>query len=188
MCARGSDELGAVELLGRGVGGRREAPANGGDHLEEPVEVEEVEDAVAGEVGDAEPGGDGGGGRGEAEDVGEGFGAVGGGGGEVGEGRVRAEGGVDVGEDLVGLVGAVDEAGGEEGEEEGEAVVELELGPGEAELVAEPVDVEEGGGELPEDEDGGVVVDEGSLQHAKRDGLARVWQREGEQRRTKPKE
>lgn len=42
------------------------------------------------------------------------------------------------------------------------------------ELVAEPVDVEEGGGEFVEEEDWGGEVDEGSLQVIERCALARV--------------
>lgn len=85
-------------------------------------------------------------------------------GGILGEGRATlGEGLVDIGEDADGLVGAEDEAGAEEGDEEDDAVVELDFGAREVELVAEPVDVEEGGGELVEDEDGGVGVDEGAL-------------------------
>ena len=51
------------------------------------------------------------------------------------------------------LVGTPDEAAREEGEEQGDAVVQLGLGARHAELVEEPVDVEERGGELVQDED-----------------------------------
>lgn len=47
-----------------------------------------------------------------------------------------------------GLVAAPDEAAGEEGEEEDDAVVELQFRARHVEFVAEPVDVEERRGEL----------------------------------------
>ena len=75
-----------------------------------------------------------------------------------------AEGAGDVGEDTGGVVDAPEEAGGEEGGDEEDAVVELEGGAGEAELVEEPVDVEEGGGELVEDEGRGVEVEDRPLE------------------------
>lgn len=65
--------------------------------------------------------------------------------------------------DYYGLPGAPDKTAGEEGEKEGYAIVQLRAGTGHVELVEEPVDVEEGGGELVEDEDGGVEVEEGTL-------------------------
>jgi hypothetical protein len=61
------------------------------------------------------------------------------------------------------LVGTPNEAAAEEGGEEGDAVVKLAPGARHVELVEEPVDVEEGGGELVEDENVRVVVEEGSL-------------------------
>lgn len=73
------------------------------------------------------------------------------------------DGAVDIVEDVEGLVAAPAEAGAEEGAEQDEAVVELDLGAGHVELVAEPVDVEKGRGELVEDEGRSVVVDEGTL-------------------------
>lgn len=73
------------------------------------------------------------------------------------------DGGPDILVHSDGLVGAPDEAAGEEDEEEEEAVVQLEAGAGEIELVEEPVDVEERRGELVEDEGRGVEVDEGAL-------------------------
>lgn len=77
-------------------------------------------------------------------------------------------GGLDSGPDVLvdaeGLVGAPDEAAREEDKEEEDAVVELEAGAGEVEFVEEPVDVEEGGGELVEDKGWGVEVDEGALE------------------------
>ena len=69
----------------------------------------------------------------------------------------------DVAEDLDGLVGAPEEAAGHECQEQEDAVDELQGGAGEVELIAEPVDVEEGGGELVEDEGWGVEVHEGAL-------------------------
>jgi hypothetical protein len=65
--------------------------------------------------------------------------------------------------DAQGLVGAPDEAAAEEGEEEQDAVVELGAGAGHVELVEEPVEIEEGGGELVEDEGAGVEVHEWTL-------------------------
>jgi len=95
----------------------------------------------------------------------------------VGEKGGSGAGGLDGGPDVLvhadGLVGAPDEAAGEEDEEEEEAVVELEAGAGEVELVEEPVDVEEGGGELVEDEGWGVEVDEGALEDRDSARLAR---------------
>jgi hypothetical protein len=63
-----------------------------------------------------------------------------------------------------GGVCAPDKTATEEGGEEENAVGELEVGTGLVELVEEPVDVEERGGELIEDESWTVEVDEGSLQ------------------------
>ncbi len=115
-----------------------------------------------------------------------GRGRVGKGGGQVGRRGRGAQAAPHVGVDDGRLPGAPDEAAGEEGHEQGDAVVELGLGAGHVELVEEPVDVEEGGGELVEDEDGGVVIEVGALG---RRGLVRavvsLWGREG--RRTKPK-
>ncbi len=72
-------------------------------------------------------------------------------------------GGPDVGVHADGLVAAPDEAAAEEGGEQQEAVVPLRAGAGHVQLVEEPVEVEEGGGELVEDEGGAVEVDEWSL-------------------------
>lgn len=65
--------------------------------------------------------------------------------------------------DLDGLPGAPDQTAAEEGDEEGDAVVQLRTGAGHVELVEEPVDVKEGCRELVEDKGRGVVVEEGSL-------------------------
>ena len=62
-----------------------------------------------------------------------------------------------------GLVGAPDEAAGEEHEEEDDPVVPLVFRAGEVDFVEEPVDVEEGGGEFVEDECWAVEIEEGSL-------------------------
>jgi len=69
----------------------------------------------------------------------------------------------DVAKNGDGGVGAPAQAAEEEGEGEAGAVDGLVDGAGEVEFVAEPVDVEEGRGELVQEEDGGVVVEEGSL-------------------------
>lgn len=69
----------------------------------------------------------------------------------------------DVPEDEERLVGSVDEAAEEEGRDEDDAVVELEGGASFSELVEEPVDVEEGRREFPEDEVGCIEVDKGAL-------------------------
>ena len=61
------------------------------------------------------------------------------------------------------LVGAPAKTAAEEGGEEEDAVDELALGAGKGEFVEEPVEVEEGRGELVEDEGRGVVVDEWAL-------------------------
>ncbi len=73
------------------------------------------------------------------------------------------QGGPDVLIDADGLVGAPDEAAGEEGDEQEDAVVELGARAGHVDLVEEPVEVEEGRGELVQDEGRAVVVDERSL-------------------------
>ena len=75
----------------------------------------------------------------------------------------RSNGGVEVLRAFVGGVRAPADAAEEEGEREQGAVDGLVDGAGEVELVAEPVDVEEGGAELVEEEDGAVEVDEWSL-------------------------
>ena len=62
-----------------------------------------------------------------------------------------------------GLVGAPDEAAGEEHEEEHDAVVPLVFGACEVDFVEEPVDVEKRGGEFVEDEGGAVEIHEGPL-------------------------
>ena len=69
----------------------------------------------------------------------------------------------DVLVDADGLVGTPDEAAGEEGEEEEDAVVELGAGAGHVNFVEEPVEVEKGGGEFVEDESRPVEIDEWSL-------------------------
>ena len=69
----------------------------------------------------------------------------------------------DVAEDLDRLVGAPEEAAGHECQEQEDAVDELQCGAREGELVAEPVDVEEGRGELVEDKGWRVEVYEGAL-------------------------
>lgn len=71
---------------------------------------------------------------------------------------------VDVLEDVDGGDVAPDDAAGEEGEGQEGAVDGLVDAAGELELVAEPVDVEKGRGELVEEEDWCVEVDEGSLE------------------------
>lgn len=65
--------------------------------------------------------------------------------------------------DQVATPGAVDDATGEEHAQEEEPVDELRAGAGQADLVAEPVDVEEWGRELKKDKDGGVEIDERAL-------------------------
>jgi hypothetical protein len=148
-----------------------EALAQGLDHLGEPEPVEAVEHEVASQVRKGDP-------QGHFVAVGEAqhggvFGGAGVGGGHVVVGfdggvqegdRPGFVGGPDVAEDLDGLVGAPEEAAGHEGQEQEDAVDELQGGAGEGELVAEPVDVEEGGGELVEDEGWGVEVHEGALE------------------------
>jgi len=63
-----------------------------------------------------------------------------------------------------GGVRAPDKTAAEEGGEKENAVGELEVGTGFIELVEEPVDIEEGGGEFIEDEGWSVEVDERSLE------------------------
>ena len=69
----------------------------------------------------------------------------------------------DVLGDADGLVRAPQQATAEEAREEEDAVVPLGAGAGHVQLVEEPVEVEEGGRELVEDEGGAVEVDKGSL-------------------------
>lgn len=135
------------------------------DHLEEPVPVERVERQVASDIKPSKPLWHGLGLGGEEHHV------LG-----VDDGRSGVVVGLDVfGRGRVvhslphvlvddgGLPGAPDQTTGEEGDEEGDAIVELHAGSGHVELVAEPVDIEEGGRELVEDEGRGVEVEEGSL-------------------------
>lgn len=130
-----------------------EALPDSPDHHEEPVKVEAVEREVAGEIDGCEPEGDGGVVGGEEHDrVATGPG-----------GRVAVDGGQDVAEGKEGLISAIDEAAGEEAEEQEEAVVKLGASTRHVKLVHEPVDVEEGRGELPQDEDAAIVVDKGAL-------------------------
>jgi hypothetical protein len=65
--------------------------------------------------------------------------------------------------DIYGLPGAPDETAGEEYEEEEHAVVPLERAAGHVDLVQEPVNIEEGAGELVENKSWGVKVDKGPL-------------------------
>ena len=102
----------------------------------------------------------------EAEDVmGDGGGGVDGLGDGGGDGLVGGdvEGAPDVLIDAEGGVGSPDETAAGEGGDKEHAIVPLEFGAGELELVEEPVDVEEGRGELIEDEYGAVVVEIWSL-------------------------
>jgi hypothetical protein len=61
------------------------------------------------------------------------------------------------------VISTPQDAAAEEGGEKTQAVDELDSPAGEVEFIAEPVDVEEGGGELEEDEDWSVEVDEWAL-------------------------
>lgn len=79
-------------------------------------------------------------------------------------GVLDVESGPNVSVDTDGLVGAPDEAAAEKGGEEEDAVVPLGPRPGHVEFVEEPVEVEEGGGELVEDKCGAVEVDEWPLE------------------------
>jgi hypothetical protein len=156
------------------------------DHLEEPIPIERVQGEVAGEVNQGQPDRHGGGVAGEEHEVDVRVGRVGG----------RRERGVNV---FLGgravdrvphvdvddgrLVGTPDQAAEEEGDEQGDAVVQLGLGARHVELVEEPVDVEEGSGELVEDEDGGVEVEVGALGGEELAGFSH-----GKSRRCKPPE
>ena len=62
-----------------------------------------------------------------------------------------------------GLVGAPNETAAEKGEEQHDTVIPLRPGAGHLQFVEEPVEVEERGGKLVEDESGGVEVNEGAL-------------------------
>jgi hypothetical protein len=85
--------------------------------------------------------------------------------------RVHPE---DVAEDEDAVVGAPGQAAAEEGSYEAESVDELVDGARQVQFVAEPVDVQERAGELEEDKDRRVVVDEGSLWFLRESGLA-MW-------------
>ena len=61
------------------------------------------------------------------------------------------------------LVGAPEEAAAEEAAQEKDAVVPLGAGAGHVELVEEPVEVQEGGGEFIEDECWAVEIEERAL-------------------------
>lgn len=63
-----------------------------------------------------------------------------------------------------GLVCAPHETAGEKGEDKHQAVVQLSPRPGHTQLVKEPMYIEEGRGQFPQDEIATVVVDERSLQ------------------------
>lgn len=76
---------------------------------------------------------------------------------------MSVDGSVNVRKNFDRLVGSVHQTTREEGKEEHQAVVQLSAGPGHAKLVKEPVDVEEGSRQLPENEDATVVVEKGSL-------------------------
>lgn len=72
-------------------------------------------------------------------------------------------GGPDVAEDFNRLICTPEQAAGHECQEQEDAVDELEGRAGERELVAEPVDIQEGRRKLVKDKGRGVEVDEGSL-------------------------
>lgn len=61
------------------------------------------------------------------------------------------------------LIGAPEQATAEKAGEEEHAIVPLRSGAGHVKFIEEPVKVEEGGGELVEDEGGAVEVDERPL-------------------------
>ena len=82
-------------------------------------------------------------------------------------------GGVHVAESVVGGVLAPDDAGEEERDGQDAAIDGLDRGAGEVEFVAEPVDIEEWGGELVEQEDRAVEVAEGPLKI--KDVSALMW-------------
>lgn len=65
--------------------------------------------------------------------------------------------------DQVAAPGAVDDAAGEEHAQKEDPVDELRAGAGQADLITEPVDIEEWRGELKEDKYGGVEIDERAL-------------------------
>ena len=133
------------------------------DHLPEPVEVQRVQHHVAAQIRARQPDGHDAVAL-ETQDLAAGIDVRSGGRVcEDGEGAGGLDSGPYVLVDADGLVGAPDEAAGEEGGEEDEPVIELDAGACQVELVAEPVDVEEGGGELVEDEGGGIEIDKGAL-------------------------
>lgn len=66
--------------------------------------------------------------------------------------------------DKDGLPRSPNKAAPEEREEQHHAIVPLEVTSSHVELIKEPVNIEEGAGELVENEHGRVEVDEGSLE------------------------
>lgn len=188
LCLRGVRHGSLGTLLLFASGGSAEPFQDGLDHLGEPEVVEGVEDHVRDHVGQHQPGwGTGGGvigilgelklglGTGSIQTTAE-RGVVGpehlGGdidrlvesGGHVSSIPGLFQGVPHVSVDVHGSPCTPDKTTAEEGEEEHHAVVPLKLAAGHVDLVKEPVDVEERAGELVEDEDGGVVVHERSLQ------------------------
>jgi hypothetical protein len=148
---------------------RREAGANGLDHLGEPEEVEQVESDVGSQVRSTQP-------QGQVADFHERgsltmhvvkISVVG----EFSElvhvvlgcGVSLGNRTVDIAEDQVAAVVAPDNAAAEEGRSEECAVDSLVDGTGKVELVAEPVNVEERARKLVQKEDRGVVVEERAL-------------------------
>lgn len=107
-------------------------------HLPKPIEVQPTQKRRAGQVRQREPR-------------------------RYGELAGVLHGSPDVLVHAVVLVRAPDQAAAGESGEEGDGVDELQGAAGHAQLVEPPVDVEEGGGELVEDEVDAVVVDERSL-------------------------
>lgn len=84
-----------------------------------------------------------------------------------GAGRRPSQGSVDVRVDENGLVCAPYYAAAKESDEQRDAVVELNAGAGQAQLVAKPVDVQEGSREFVKNERKAVVISKGPLLHTR---------------------
>jgi hypothetical protein len=163
--------------LPAGSKGWIEALPNCRDHLVVPVPVQRAHGNGARDVGHPHGLGDVGGGGGILDDL-QGLQGAAEAGCVCGEGRqgqgrgvrvllVKGNGRENVADEVVRQVAAVDEAGAGKGDEQDDAVEQLKGTAGELELIAEPVDVEKGGGEFVEDEAGRIVVDKGSLRRGR---------------------
>lgn len=134
-----------------------ESLADGVDHLEEPVKVQRVQGHIAADVDRRQPYGY----RVLRGHELHGFGIPGR---DIGLlGRYEVGPPVNTGPDIAieedRLIGAPHQTAREEGGDQHEAVVELSARTSHAELVKEPVDIEEGRGQLPQDKVAAIEID-----------------------------